>query len=162
MSTIGSCVILNRSGFEYCLELARNIKSGPQKPVSSEPSNGMVVEDFHRNWNSHIVEEITFDYSGYALGNYIDAQGVINGIETFGDDTEAAELLAKIFMAGFPFERPVDFPDLPDDKLEQFCREEFGTDDAQAMTEAIYAAHEFYRQGLLKVTTETVAVFVIS
>lgn len=159
MSAIGSCVILNRPGFEVCLTLARDINTEPDK---SESSEGKTVEEFHRNWNNHIVEEIIFDHSGYVLGNYIDAQSVVNGLETVGTDAEAADLLAKIFFAGFPFDSSFFFPDLPIDKLQQFCQDEYGEDDAPAMTEAITAAHEFYRQNLLKVTADTVAVFVIS
>lgn len=162
MSTIGSCVILNRSGFRDCLDVARNIQSDPRNDTPSQPANQPAVEDFHRSWNIHIVEEITFDYSGYVLGIYMDAQSVINGVATFFDDNEEADLLAKIFIAGFPFERSFFFPDLPADKLQEFCQREYGEDDAQSMTEAINAAHEFYRQGLLKVTTDSVAVFVIS
>ena len=108
-----------------------------------------------------MVQEVDFDYSGYVIGNYLDAQGTINGVAPIDEQSEVASALSKVFTAGFAFEAPVSLPDLPQEKLLTFCREEYGENDAAGMMEAINAAHAFYHRGLGEITPEHLVVFLI-
>ena len=108
-----------------------------------------------------MVREVDFAHSGYVLGNYVDAQQAINGIQLVDEQSEGARALSKIFTAASLFDAPVSLPDLPAERLLAFCREEYGVDAAE-MIEALTAAHLFYQRGLAEITPEHLVVFVIS
>jgi hypothetical protein len=64
-------------------------------------------------------------------------------------------------MAALVFDRHVTLATLADNRLNDYCRDEFA-EDAAAMAEAITAAHAFYEQGLQEITPQNLVVFVIS
>jgi hypothetical protein len=39
---------------------------------------------FNAAWAAALVEEVDFEYSGYVLGDYLDAQERVNGVRTEG------------------------------------------------------------------------------
>ena len=144
MSAIGSCAVLRRHQLDACLAHA-----GRAQPA-----------EFAAAWQAALVRRLDFDYSGYVLGNYLDAQGAVNGESPVDELSEASVALSQVFTAGFLFDRRIELPDLDRERLAAFCREEYGADGA-GMMEAITAAHDFYRRGLAEITPEQVVVFVI-
>ena len=106
------------------------------------------------------MEEVNFDYSGYVLGNYLDAQLAVNEIQLADEQSEIASTLCKVFTAAFPFDAPVPLSELASDPLLAFCREEYGND-AEGMVEALHAAHLFYQKGLNSITSENLVIFII-
>jgi hypothetical protein len=91
----------------------------------------------------------------------LDAQEHLNEVRNRWDQSEEGRALARAFTAGFAFDSRVAFPELPQERLEAWCRDEYGQD-AATMTEAIGAAHSFYRSGLDRVDHENIVVFVIN
>jgi hypothetical protein len=118
------------------------------------------VEEFHQAWKQGVIEEVGFTYSGYVIGSYLDAQDVLNSPGLFDEQSVEAKTLCKIFTAAFPFHKQVVFPEFDQDKLLDFCRQEYG-DDGPGLAEAINAAHEFYKDGLRRITPENLVVFTI-
>lgn len=160
MSAIGSYAVLRRALFPVCLERARNIRTETTGRWLFRSSQVAGMQAFEAAWKEALVAEVTFGYSGYVLGNYLDAQETLNSVGNSYEESEAAVALAKAFTAGFAFEDKVNFPALPKEKLLVWCRGEYGND-AEAMAEALAAAHEFYRQGLERVDQENLVVFII-
>jgi hypothetical protein len=105
MGAIGSYAILRRSDFPACVEVHFTFVRNPP-------------------WQAAVVEGAHFDYSGYVLGNYLDAQQVVNQIQVVNEQSEVARALCKMFTAAFPFEVPVTLPDLAPEPLFEFCRED--------------------------------------
>jgi hypothetical protein len=70
-------------------------------------------------WQAALVEEVNFDYSGYILGNYLDAQLAVNQIQLADEQSEIASTLCKVFTAAFPFDTPVTLPQLAPEPLLQ-------------------------------------------
>ena len=106
------------------------------------------------------MEEVHFDYSGYVLGNYLDAQLAVNQIQLADEQSEIASTLCKAVMAAFPFDAPVTLPELASEPLLVFCQQEYG-DDAPGMVDALSAAHLFYEEGLRNITSENLVIFII-
>jgi|GEM_PF-1864319 len=160
MSAIGSYAVLRRSGYAKCLELARNIKTETTGKWIFKVSKVVGVEEFQKEWLESLVEEVDFNYSGYIVGNYLDAHDEISG-PLYDQNSEPCSLLAKVFTAAFPFEESYRFPELPSDKLLAFCSDEYGEADSQGMAKAIKAAEPFYSEGIGKISTENLVVFII-
>ena len=161
MSAIGSYALVTRTGFQACLALARQVRSETTGKWMFKKSRVAGIEEFRKAWHAAVVQEVDFDYSGYVIGNYLDAQNTVNRVRLIDEQSEVAKTLSKVFTAGFPFEAPVSLPDLPQEELLAFCREEYGEDDAAGMLEAINAAHSFYQHGLEAITPEHLVVFII-
>jgi hypothetical protein len=160
MSAIGSYAVLRRKAFSECVERAKNIRKETRGWWIFKNPVVVGMEEFKAAWAAALVEEASFGYSGYVIGNYIDAQEHVNSLPNRYERTETALALTKAFTAAFPFEEKETFPELPPEKLLAWCREEYGKD-ADNMAEAIAAAHAFYKEGLAKITPETVVVFLI-
>ena len=161
MSAVGSYALLDRKGWPGCLADARNVRPETTGKWLWKRTDVVGVEEFKARWRAAVVREVGFDYSGYVLGNYLLAQEVINETRLVDEESEESRMLSKVFTAAFPFEAPIPLPDLPPEKLLAFCREEYG-EDADGMTEAINAAHAFYRRGLAEITSEQLVVFLIN
>jgi len=160
MSAIGDYLVVSRSAYAKCLELAREIHSETTGKWLFKKTQVVGVEEFHREWQQSVLEEVGFSYSGYVIGNYLDAQDVLNH-SGFDEEAEDAKTLCKIFTAAFPFHEQVTFPELEANELLKFCRDEYGEDDGPQLAEAVSAAHEFFKEGLKKVTPENLVVFTI-
>ena len=160
MSAIGSYAVLRREAFPECVERARHIRKETRGRWIFKSPVVAGMEEFKAAWAGALVEEASFGYSGYVIGNYLDAQEHVNSLPNRYERTETALALTKAYTAAFPFEEKETFPELPQEKLAAWCREEYG-EDAQNMAEAITAAHTFYKEGLAKITPETVVVFLI-
>jgi hypothetical protein len=160
MSAIGSYAVLRRAGFPECVERAKNIRKEMRGRWIFKSPVVVGMEEFKAAWAEALVEKADFGYSGYVIGNYIDAQDHVNSVPNRYERTETALALTKAFTAAFPFEEKETLPELPQEKLLAWCREEYGKD-AQNMAAAITAAHTFYQEGLAKITPETVVVFLI-
>ncbi|HKE57424.1 MAG TPA: hypothetical protein VKB46_12000 [Pyrinomonadaceae bacterium] len=160
MSAIGDYFVLSRSAYAKCLALAQGVHSETTGKWLFKKTQVVGIDEFHREWQESVLEEVGFSYSGYVIGNYLDAQDVLNR-SGFDEETEEARTLCKVFTAAFPFHEQVTFPELAPDKLLDFCREEFGVDDGPQLAEAVKAAHQFFKEGLEKVTPENLVVFTI-
>jgi hypothetical protein len=160
MSAIGSYAVLWRAGFAECAERAKDIPTETSGRWVFKTSRVVRMRDFENAWATALVEEVSFDYSGYVLGNYLDAQEMVNLLPNRYERTETALALTKAFTAAFSFEEKETFPAFPKERLLAWCREEYGRD-ANGMAEAIEAAHIFYQEGLAKISPDTVVVFII-
>lgn len=160
MSAIGSYAVLRRALFPLCLERARSIRTETTGRWLFRSSLVAGMQAFEAAWKQALVAEVTFGYSGYVLGNYLDAQEALNSVGNSYEESEAATAIAKAFTAGFAFEERVSFPALPKEKLLVWCQGEYGKD-AEAIAEALVLAHEFYQQGLERVDRENLVVFII-
>jgi hypothetical protein len=74
MSAIGSYAVLRRRNFAACLEHTRQIRSESSGKWFFKKTAVVGVNEFKQAWQTALVEEVNFDYSGYVLGNYLDAQ----------------------------------------------------------------------------------------
>ena len=160
MSAIGSYAVLRRSQLPVCLDRARQICSASSGKWLFKKTEVVGIIEFRQAWQAAVVDEVTFEYSGYVLGNYLDAQHAVNQIELANEQSEVARSLCKTFTAAFPFEIPVTFPELASEPLLSFCQQEYGND-AQGMVEALKATHVFYQKGLSNITSENLVIFVI-
>jgi hypothetical protein len=160
MSAIGSYEVLTRDGFAASLDAARNVNIETSGRWIFKTSKEKGRDAFDAAWQAALVEYVDFDYSGYVLGNYLDAQYEINGLRLFDEESEAAQALSKVFTAAFIFESQRTLPDLPPDRLEAFCRAEYPTDGPE-LIEPLQAAHSFYARGLSAITNANLVVFVI-
>lgn len=159
MSAIGSFVRIGSAELMHCLELARR----PSTPASFrwpwQPRVEAAQEAFSKAWRTASREEVEFEGSGYVLASYFLAQASINGVaDPFDAD---AEPLSSVFTAALVARAPMEFPELPKDRLEQFCRAEWPAEAAE-MCESIQAAHRFFGDGMARVDTEHPVVFIIS
>jgi hypothetical protein len=161
MSAIGSYALVSRADFPTCLARARQVHTETSGKWVFKKSQTVGIEEFKKAWQAALVREVDFDYSGYVIGNYLDAQSAVNEAVLIDEHSEVSTALSKVFTAGFPFEAPVALPELQQEKLFHFCREEYGEDDAAGMVEAINAAHSFYQRGLGEITPEHLVVFII-
>jgi hypothetical protein len=160
MSAIGSYVLISRTKFAECLELVRNVHSETTGKWVLKKTRVVGMEEFKEAWSKAVITEVDFDCSGYVLGNYLDAQKVVNNIELVDEQSEVMTVLAKVFTAGFLFEQSISLPDLPSQQLLEFCREEYA-DEAAGMLEALNGAHAFFERGLGEITAENLVVFLI-
>jgi hypothetical protein len=160
VSAIGSYEVLDRTAFATCLDLARQVRSETTGKWIFKSSRVVGLEQFTAAWNAAVRQAVDFGYSGYVLGNYLDAQEAVNGRRLFDEQSEIGGTLARVFTAGFVFDAPVALPELPADRLAAFCRDEYGEDASEAVP-AIMSADAFYRRGLAEITPETLVVFVI-
>jgi hypothetical protein len=161
MSAIGSYEVVTRAQFARCLEAARRISTETTGKWLFKASHTHGTTEFIQAWQAAVQKRAVFDYSGYVLGNYIDAQRVINSTELVDEHSDVARLLARAFTAAFVFDRAVPLPDLPDEPLRAYCRDEYGAEGAD-LIEPIGAAHEFFGRGLSEISAEALVVFVIS
>lgn len=155
MSAIGKCAILKRDLVEECAARARAVH---KETIGLFFKKTVTVgkEEFREAWRRALVEEDHFDFSGYALGEYLDAQKELNGFE-FAERGP----FDKVFTAGFRFDQPVNLPQISNEKLKAYCDEQFGADAPTAL-EAFKSADKFYRRNLAKIDAGRVAVFIIS
>jgi hypothetical protein len=141
MSAIGAYHVLNRTDFDACMKAAR-------------------TKTFKAAWEAAVSKTVDFDGSGYLLGQYLDAQREVNERELFDEQSEVGRTLAEVFTAAFVFDQPLEPPELLPDRLEEYCRDEYGQDGPQ-MADALLATHAFYKQGLSEISPENLVVFVI-
>ena len=160
MSAIGSYAVLQRGEWNGCAALAQNVRTETTGRWMFKQSHVTGIEEFQRAWQAALVQEVAFDYSGYALGTYLDAQQEINGLALVDEQSESARVLARVFTAGFFFDTPVLLPVLPPERLTAFCTEEYGEEAAPAV-EAVTAADGFFRRGLAEISSDRVVIFVI-
>ena len=162
MSAIGSYAVLRREGFRKCLWLAADVRTEVSGKWFFQKQVTHGRAEFDAAWSAALVEESHFEYSGYVLGNYLDAQEQINRIRAGElDQSAAARALHRVFTGAIPFEEvPAVVPVFEEQALRAFCRSEYG-DDADNMYQAIQAAHEFYGRGVARVSEACVVVFVI-
>jgi hypothetical protein len=161
MSAIGSYEVLNRAKFDACIEAARKVKTTITRLWFTTRSTTTGLEEFHALWRASVLKTVDFDYAGWVIGQYLDAQNALNEKEFLDEESELGQVLMRIFTAAFVFDRPLAFPGLPASALEAYCREEYG-EDGPGMAQAITAAHAFYAQGMKEITPENLVVFVIS
>jgi hypothetical protein len=157
MSAIGTYEVLRRSNFDQCLKLAHNIRQETTGKWIVRQTQVTGRAEFIAAWNASVLKRVDFDYSGYVLGRYLDAQAAINQRVLFDEESEIGRTLAKAFTAAFVFDAVPPLPDLPADQLSSCCAEEYG-EDAPAMVEAITAAHAFFARGLAEITPENLVV----
>lgn len=160
MSAIGSYEVLTRDGFAACLDAARGVTLESSGKWIFKTTREHGREAFDAAWAAARVDEVDFDYSGYVLGNYLDAQLAINNLRLFDEESEPAQALARVFTAAFVFDVPRTLPEIPTDKLQAYCREEYG-EDGEDLIEPLQAAHAFYAQGIGAITAANLVVFII-
>jgi hypothetical protein len=160
VSALGSYEVLNRVRFAGCLALARNVRAETTGKWIFKSTRITGVAEFNEAWRASVLQAVHFDHSGYVLGNYVDAQLAINQTQLIDEQSEPARILSAVFTAAFVFDTSRSLPDLPEEKLNAFCRAEYDHD-APGMIEAIKAAHAFYARGLTEITPENLVVFVI-
>ena len=161
MSAIGSYAVIRRSEWPACLARARDIRTETTGRWVFTQTREVGREAFATAWQAALVREEPFDQSGYAIGNYLDAQDAVNGTHYLDAQHDVEHALGRVFTAGFMFDAPEAFPDLDRDRLLAFCQSEYGDEEAAGMVEAIGAAAAFYRKGMAEVTPEHLVVFVI-
>ena len=105
MSAIGSYVVLRREGFSECVRLAADVrKEVTGKWIFKKPvTRGR--DEFNAAWAAALVEEVDFEYSGYVLGDYLDAQERVNGVRTGEREQSAAALLMNKLHGRHTFRR---------------------------------------------------------
>jgi hypothetical protein len=160
MSAIGSYDVLNRIRFERCIEAAQNVRTGTAGKWIFKSTRLSGTAQLLEAWRAAVLKSVEFDYSGYALGAYLDAQLEINKLKLVDEDSRLARALGKLFTAAFVFDAPRSLPGLPEDALHAFCRSEYGEDDPSTI-EAIGAAHAFYQRGLMEISPDTLVAFLI-
>ena len=96
MSAIGSYAILRCRNFAACVEHARHIHSESSGKWLFKKTAVVGVNEFKQAWQAALVEEVNFDYSGYVLGNYLDAQPAANQIQPADEQFEIASTLCKV------------------------------------------------------------------
>ena len=160
MSAIGSYEILSRSDFQRCLDAARNIRTETSGKWLFKTTRTAGATEFTEMWQASTRKQVTFDYSGYVLGNYIDAQEVINETRLVDEQSDVSVTLAKAFTAAFVFDTPVVLPEFPADTLQAYCRHEYG-DEGEDLLGPIRAAHQFFAQGFAEITDQVLVVFII-
>jgi hypothetical protein len=160
MSAIASYAVVRRHNFAACLDHARNIRSESSGKWLFKKTVVVGISEFEQAWRSAVIEEVHFDYSGYVLGNYLDAQQAVNQIQLADEHSEVASTLCKVFTAAFPFDVLVTLPELASEPLLVFCQQEYGSD-AEGAVEALRAAHRFYQKGLSNISSENLVVFII-
>jgi hypothetical protein len=160
MSAVGSYEVLTRTRFAECLALAEEVRRGATGASILRNTKITGLDEFQRRWADAVLERVDFGYSGYVLGNYLDAQYAINGLRLFDDESATAVTLAKVFTAAFVFDAPRTLPELPENKLQSYARDEYGGD-GQDLIEPIRAAHAFYARGMTAITRENLVVFII-
>jgi hypothetical protein len=161
MSAIGSYAVVRREAWPECLSRARNVHKEKTGWWIFKQEQVVGTEEFRKTWQAALVREVTFDYSGYVIGNYLDAQQEVNGVQLYDEETEIARALNKAFTAAFVFDRVVALPDLPKERLLKYCQDECGEDEAAEMAEAVTAAHAFFERGFGEITPQQVVVFII-
>ena len=161
MSAIGSYIVINRLKFSDCLELARQIHSEHSGKWMFKKTQVVGLDEFKAAWSHSVLKEVSFDYSGYVIGNYLDAQKAVNNVDLADEQSEVMSVLCKAFLAAFVFEQPTTLPELSPENLLNFCREEYGENDSESAFEAINAAHDFYKRGLSETTAENLVVFLM-
>jgi len=162
MSAIGRCIRMKRADFARALDLATAIHTETTGRGLWKKTVTVGVDEFDRVWDAAVLDERDFEYSGYVLSNYFIAQEVINGLAESPFDSPEGQLLARVFTAAFAVTAPITFPPLPDQTLRQFCKEEYGEEDAPGMCEAITAAHRFYSEASATLQSDETVVFLIS
>jgi hypothetical protein len=160
MSAIGSYVRIRTTDLDRCLELAAPASSEGKFRWPWQPRAETGRERFTREWEAAVLEEVDFDGSGYVLASYFLAQGALNGLDDPFESPEA-DRLANVFTAALPVRVRRVFPELDANGLREFCATEWGAD-APGMHAAILKAHEFFRAGMSRVTSEEAVVFIIS
>jgi hypothetical protein len=118
------------------------------------------LDSFRAAWQESVTKEETFGYSGYVIGDYLLAQEEINRVQLVDEEAEVSTVLNKVFLAAFVFEGSISLPDISDDQLLAYARDEWG-EDGYEMVEPLKAAHEFYRQGLTEITPENLVAFLM-
>lgn len=161
MSAIGTYEVLNRSDFQRCLDAARSIRTETSGTWLFKTTRTVGASEFTELWQASTRKQVVFEYSGYVLGNYLDAQQAINQAEVVDEQSEVSVTLAKAFTAAFVFDTPVSFRDFTADELNAYCRDEYGEDGAELL-EPMRAAYHFLEQGIAEITDETLVVFVIN
>lgn len=161
MSAIGSYAVLDRAQFQRCLDAARGIRPETTGKWLFKRTETVGAPEFMATWHASVRKDVRFGYSGYVLGNYVDAQREINQAQLADEESEVARALGRAFTAVFVFDAPVALPDLPQAKLEAYCRDEYG-DEGTELLEPITAAHGFFAQGLAEITPDALVVFIIS
>jgi hypothetical protein len=160
MSAIGSYVVLRRQVLATCIERANEIRTESTGRWIFRRMKSVGMEEFTNAWASAIVETVSFEHSGNALGYYLDAQEDINRVEHSVDETPAARAISKAFPHAFLFETRRRFAELPPDRLAAWCREEYG-EEGQDLLPAVQAAHRFFAEGLARVDEENAVAFII-
>jgi hypothetical protein len=160
MSAIGSYVVLPRARFPHCLELARNVRNETTGKWLFKKTETVGLDAFRTAWQESVIKEETFGYSGYVLGDYLLAQEEINKVQLVDEEAEVSTLLNKVFLAAFVFEESISLPNMSDDQLLEYARDERG-EEGDEMVEPLKAAHEFFRQGLVEITAENLVVFLM-
>jgi hypothetical protein len=160
MSAIGSYEVLTRAGFPACLDAARNVHPETTGKWIFKTARVEGRDAFDTAWAAARVDAVDFNYSGYVLGNYLDAQLVINNLRLFDEESDTALTLANVFTEAFVFDVPRTLPELPAEKLQAYCREEY-SEDGQDLIEPIQAAHAFYAEGIAAISAAHLVVFVI-
>ncbi len=74
MSAIGSYSVLDRSDVADCLARARAVRSETAGRWIFKQTRVHGMEEFRRAWRAAVRKRVDFEYSGYVLGNYLDAQ----------------------------------------------------------------------------------------
>src|SRR5262245_54390111 len=90
MSTIGSYAVLTRHQYPVCLERAREIRSETSGRWLFKKTEIAGVSEFKQAWQAALVDEVSFDHSGYVLGNYLDAQQAVNEIQLADEESDEA------------------------------------------------------------------------
>ncbi len=64
MSAIGEYFVVSRSAYAKCLDLAREIHSETTGKWLFRKTQEVGVDEFHREWQQSVLEEVGFSYSG--------------------------------------------------------------------------------------------------
>ena len=124
MSAIGSYAVLKRHQYPVCLQRAREVRSETSGKWFFKKTEIVGVNEFKQAWQAALADEVSFDYSGYVLGNYLDAQDSVNQIRLANEQSDEARVLCKVFTAAFPFHAAMTLPEFTPDSLLAFCQEE--------------------------------------
>jgi hypothetical protein len=161
MSATGSYAVVRRHEWPRCIALAQTIRTETTGRWIFKQSRVVGMDEFANAWQAAVVREVDFEHSGYALGTCLDAHEAILGRALVGEQSEAVTALAKVFTAGFPFERAVPVPDLPSDRLDAFCRQEYGDDEPPETAAALADANRFLQRGMAEISPDHIVVFII-
>jgi hypothetical protein len=108
MSAIGSYIVLRRNQVPGCVDRTLHIRPESTGKWLFKKTEVVGISEFERAWRAALVEEVSFDYSGYVLGNYLDAQLAVNQIQLANEQSEVSRALCKVFYGRLSFRSSCD------------------------------------------------------
>jgi hypothetical protein len=79
------------------VELARHIHTETSGKWMFKRAQVVGLDEFREAWRQVVLRDVTFEYSGYVIGNYLDAQKAVNNIDLVDEQSEVMTVYVKPF-----------------------------------------------------------------